>query len=621
MAINLSTTYYDFPPTEISLISGYIFSIISGVKSGSYAWSKTFEYFSPTASVGDYVIFECGAKTKGFKVNLSTAVVATTFTGVWEYNQVISDRNGTSQWAPLTVTDGTNSFQNTGINTFTWTPPTDWITTSAGGLDTLRTYKVRFRITAVTGQTSTAAQQTDYLKVLFDSIDVTGQYDSGTVATGTATYITDNTKAWVTNSLVGRMIWINSGTGVGQYAVIKTNTATVIYFGLPAVYSTTSKNDNYGSTSMYGYDGGSPMDTPPAGGDTYVISWTMVDVLAADTAGVWGLVSHLKYRYFNIAKSIHIDTSGGFFSGLFESWIFEEGYLFTTINTGARVALGYYNPATQLTGGGCTIYINSSSAVIQQMDLPGWIMDSKIINQFSFSFTIDINLVNTTVINTDISGINGPKGTNANTVIKNMNSTKVSEPMRNPDINASINNYVTSRQLVYAVSSNNFRLVGGYTGTSGDGLLTWNYSGICELVNIDPLMSSWDVNWAGTTAPYTGIFKRIYTVDIKVLDEKQNPIQNAKVTLTNVDTATQFDVTTDANGNIVSQEVLAYTYTHDGSTNSGVATNVETSKNPFILKVQKSGFELHINKFNLTKQVEWVISLERKKSRFDSILG
>lgn len=52
--------------------------------------------------------------------------------------------------------------------------------------------------------------------------------DSGTATAGGAKTITDSGKSWGTDTLIGCLIMITSGTGSGQKKVIDTNTATVI---------------------------------------------------------------------------------------------------------------------------------------------------------------------------------------------------------------------------------------------------------------------------------------------------------------------------------------------------------------------------------------------------------
>jgi len=52
----------------------------------------------------------------------------------------------------------------------------------------------------------------------------------GTASSGTTTTLTDNTKSWTVNSLVGKILSFTHGAGVGQHAIIASNTSNTIVF-------------------------------------------------------------------------------------------------------------------------------------------------------------------------------------------------------------------------------------------------------------------------------------------------------------------------------------------------------------------------------------------------------
>lgn len=64
--------------------------------------------------------------------------------------------------------------------------------------------------------------------------------EDGTASSSTSSILTDSTKAYVVNSLVGQILWIYSGTGSGQARTILSNTATAIT--VESAYSTTPDN-------------------------------------------------------------------------------------------------------------------------------------------------------------------------------------------------------------------------------------------------------------------------------------------------------------------------------------------------------------------------------------------
>ena len=146
----------------------------------------------PATGVGvnDYVAFTINTsptilnhKFNSLILNIATAFAASSYNGIWEY----CSSNGTAlTWKTLSVTDGTNGFSTVGINTVSFTPPTDWynrpnsIYAILGSGETTGSsfYKffIRYRITAVSGQTAggiTAASSTA-VQVIRYSIDYSG---------------------------------------------------------------------------------------------------------------------------------------------------------------------------------------------------------------------------------------------------------------------------------------------------------------------------------------------------------------------------------------------------------------------------------------------------------------
>lgn len=119
---------------------------------------------------------------------------------------------------------------------------TDTLSDSAAAWTTDQWINFRLKITAGTGagqygiiRSNTATQIT----ISHDwgtAPDSTSQYqiesnyrrDTGTATGGGATTITDTSKNWVTNTLVGMKVRVLSGTGIGSNATISSNTDTVI---------------------------------------------------------------------------------------------------------------------------------------------------------------------------------------------------------------------------------------------------------------------------------------------------------------------------------------------------------------------------------------------------------
>jgi hypothetical protein len=110
-----------------------------------------------TPAVNDAYYWGHPEEPAGLKINISSASTDTGQTITWEY------WNGA--WTSLTgVTDGTNSFQNSGLNKVTWTAPTDWATTTENGQGPY--YYIRARVSAVGGTPNQALGR-------WSSLDVT----------------------------------------------------------------------------------------------------------------------------------------------------------------------------------------------------------------------------------------------------------------------------------------------------------------------------------------------------------------------------------------------------------------------------------------------------------------
>lgn len=96
---------------------------------------------------------------------------------------------------------------------------------------------------------------------------------NGIATAGTTTTLTDSTANWPVNGLVGKWLWITSGTAEGQIRKVLSNTATVITWTTVGTAPT--------ATSRYcveGYDGG----TATAGSTT-----TLTDTAQAWTVNQW----------------------------------------------------------------------------------------------------------------------------------------------------------------------------------------------------------------------------------------------------------------------------------------------------------------------------------------------
>ena len=287
--------------TNIS-ISG--FRVIGGVFTAIS--TSTGKLFADTgANVGDYFAWKMGGqavKPKGFRFHVGTAWTAVGLTGIWEY------RKADSTWAAFAgVVDGTNDFKTAGTNLdVTWTVPTDMGSNNTSVNGSTGAFWIRWRITALTSYTvgPQLGGTTPAVTQIYDNavrFDTNSDYDSGTATAGATTTLTDSGKAWAVNSLVGRCITIHTGTGAGQFKRIKSNTATVI-----------TVDDQWFTTT-------------PDSTSQYVIHGNFEDIYQADVAGGWGVVT--KVGTHSYAFNCFLDLRAGAFGAFHDTVEFQYNYM------------------------------------------------------------------------------------------------------------------------------------------------------------------------------------------------------------------------------------------------------------------------------------------------------
>lgn len=111
------------------------------------------DIFTSGVGIDDHTIFMAvNPYGKFYKmvVNITTPVVATAFTGVWEY-AVGSGNLNSPNWKPLqNVVDGSNNFSVGGVQELSFDEPSDWANKlNPDGNTTWYRWNIRFRVTAV----------------------------------------------------------------------------------------------------------------------------------------------------------------------------------------------------------------------------------------------------------------------------------------------------------------------------------------------------------------------------------------------------------------------------------------------------------------------------------------
>jgi hypothetical protein len=200
-----------------------------------------------TAAVNDYVAFPCGKsytatypffKFNEVKINLATALAATSVTGVWEYHSRYSSTQTQFNWNALTViSDGTNGLTTTGTNSVVFQVPNDWHNFayplgSSNPVTGVYRFMVRYRITAISGQTAggITASSASAVQTKRYSIDPSGYTTSGSGCTMADIYAADVAGGWGVVTNLGNFYDVNASIYIGATNEYFQSTSEMIQF-------------------------------------------------------------------------------------------------------------------------------------------------------------------------------------------------------------------------------------------------------------------------------------------------------------------------------------------------------------------------------------------------------
>jgi hypothetical protein len=281
------------------------YTVTGGVFSSIKALSNVDLWADTGMVVNDYQTWACfgqANKPRGMRFHVSTAIVAVGYTAVWEYRKT----DGT--WAAFAgVTDATNGFTTAGTNLdVTWTVPTDWgsNSTSVNGNTGLLFW--RLRVSALTSYTEGGrlGNTTPSTTQIYDNairVEDNHDYSSGTATSGANTTLTDSGKAWTVDALRNRIVYIHTGTGAGQNRVILSNTATSM-------------------TVHHGWL------TNPDSTSQYRVCANFEDIYQADLAGGWGVVTRAGEHSFSF--DCFLDIRAAAFGEVQTNIEFQRNYMF-----------------------------------------------------------------------------------------------------------------------------------------------------------------------------------------------------------------------------------------------------------------------------------------------------
>ena len=121
------------------------------------------------------------------------------------------------------------------------------------------------------------------------------------------------------------------------------------------------------------------------------------------------------------------------------------------------------------------------------------------------------------------------------------------------------------------------------------------------------------IHWQNFVDDGYGFVDIFYEFDITILDKNGNAISGATVKVEDKDGTALVDTTTDANGQISTQEIKAARYTHKAGSGSGSGPSYTDTddRGQFMIKISKAGYGTFSQYFTMTAAIDWTFALIR----------
>ncbi len=579
------------------------------------------DYFRDTAVLNDALYIAPNANTEmvydGLVFNVGTAI-AGTLTLVWEYYNTIS-----GAWEPIVdIEDHTQGLTVLGVNRVRWDneKQTGWGRTIVNGLNRVW---VRIRISSLTSITEGGQQVTDRILRDTANIDI-ASYTSTTPATYQDIYDADKAG---TLDLIQR-------TGITAADTTAVNNTFNLY---PADYYVLGgpRNDVY--ITVTNFTGFTDATIRLSGTDASGAAQTEDIVITADgtynstqlwrtidstqvtavtgtgsfdytlTQGQWGVFekkgNQIYIRrpltftgtYFEeTSKHVYIDAEK-FQKGNGTSLHYADGSSSVTFGAVADVT-------NKVTEQGIHFFVNNKDKEYFSFLSTG---TGTIINYYGCTFDSAIRQDGTMAIQGNSTtpsniwnsgfyyqiqcGLNG----SAYADVYNIFAIRNTAGVRRPTVNTSVDKVsfiAPSLGQPVWFQTNEGSAENIYSRGAGNVVrmesIPDNTNSYLKYVDTD----TWNVVWANTTG--SAIVNRVHKYQIKIEDEKGNPIQGAQVRMTVLSTGAEvFNLTTDANGEIPAQDV---TVSYCQYPDDNLDTNPTVDYRPFKVVIKKAGYETHV---------------------------
>lgn len=565
-------------------------SVQTNATGTNYNNSTAFTYFPATPVANDYVHFAFVKRWWGLKLDIGTAFSATSVEFIWEYYTKVGG------WSTLRVSN-TNVFLSTGVQYVNFTPPADW------GVEREKGFKIRCRIVSISGFATNATQQNTRVLFNLKAIVITGT-ESNTIGT---TLLTANNAGTYTV-----LAATTSATGLipiqaSVYAIRDIAKVDCVLAGTSAGAGDTV---DITGTDIDGNAIGETIDVS-GGNATYISTLAYADVTQIDCNGFTDGTIAVNQKKQGIIEmcapntyviNCHIQIGDGSTTTAV-TW---NNY-FITLMHGAFVyclTSGTLTTGT-IAGTGTAAETYTGGIALQEGSYDGQNLG----------------------IGSDWRGEAGTGVFNLGGSFWKFNKGAYSEPMfhtNNGTFNflySILSTTATGGREIYQNSTKYFKgtdnqlsiqFTGGSISSSGSvlhslnaeigntgfevantpirsGMSIWFYAGagIGTYLNCDGVKtSSFGIGWGGAG---TGVEKlRISSsLDVYLLDEAEQPISGASVKVVDGVGATVVNTTTDANGVITQQKLVA----QSGAYTAGNPSITWTNKSSMTLTIKKVGYE------------------------------
>lgn len=608
---------------EDNLYVIYTYDNSSDTYSSNLAESSAWDYFTDDCTADDAIYFlyyraqVAYQEWEDIKFYIGTAFSATSVTFVWEYYST------SNQWTTLTVNDGTNDFSLTGERWVYFNFPTDAETVNINGATR---YWIRVRISAVDTPTEGGAQSTQLVRCR-DRLILVDDYTAGSPADFDDIKTADDAGASTLMPPMPsttNMVPVKSVRPV-EYGAIKIDfilSGTSAGAGDTLDITGTDSEDNSQSESI----------DVSGGDDTYTSTKLYKTITDIDCTGwsdgtlevkqnIWGVTWKISDKSFILDRKIEVSNgSTTYFNDTDKQILFsnETRLVRSTVCFRAKayghITLGeLVNATTKATRHGCHItWVNSESRQY------GGIVSASVSNSeanlyscslecispnynYDASLTIRGNIYNT-VLNRVYIGCGGGIVDAYRITTSDARygfvygTTGTFDDYTIYDANEAIYFYSS-----YDVTFKNIKVYNSKTRA----IQCYSITHDKYLINAES--DNWLVRFGGSS---THDAYRQYELDLKITDENDNPISGVSIDINStVDDAKCFNnaTTTDANGEIDTQTVtMGY---HNITINGGSGSTDIYDCNPYIIKIEKSGYETLNFTTNITEKTDWTIAL------------